>query len=145
MFFMAPGMVFMIPGGFLSSFIVPGWFKSELRAAVRRWEHPKRYLFDLHLSPTIPLGLTGWLWPSVDDDHDPGDITRLYVFSPPHTHPPHEQETVEWGETAAHLQIRKTNTCFLKRPSLCLFAKEKSFFESSESHETKEHKLMFKG
>ena len=33
MFFMAPGLVFMIPGGFLSSLMVPGWFKSELSAA----------------------------------------------------------------------------------------------------------------
>ena len=32
-FFMAPGLVLMIPGGFLSSFMVPSWFKSELSAA----------------------------------------------------------------------------------------------------------------
>ena len=31
--FMDPGLVFMIPGGFLSSLMVPGWFKSELSAA----------------------------------------------------------------------------------------------------------------
>ena len=30
--FMAPGLVFMILGGFLSSLIVPGWFKSKLSA-----------------------------------------------------------------------------------------------------------------
>ena len=33
MFFMAPGLVFMIPGGFLWSLMVPGWFESELSAA----------------------------------------------------------------------------------------------------------------
>ena len=33
MIFMSPGLVFMIPGGFLSSLMVPGWFKSELSAA----------------------------------------------------------------------------------------------------------------
>ena len=32
-FFMAPSLVFMIPGGFLLSFMVPGWFKFELSAA----------------------------------------------------------------------------------------------------------------
>ena len=31
-FFMVPGLVFMIPGGFLPSLMVPGWFKSELSA-----------------------------------------------------------------------------------------------------------------
>ena len=33
MLFMAPGLVFIIPGGFLLSLMVPGWFKSELSAA----------------------------------------------------------------------------------------------------------------
>ena len=32
-FFMAPGLVFIIPGGFLSSLMVLGWIKSELSAA----------------------------------------------------------------------------------------------------------------
>ena len=32
-FLMVPGLIFMIPGGFLSSLIVPGWCKSELSAA----------------------------------------------------------------------------------------------------------------
>ena len=35
---MAPGLVFMIPGGFLSSLIVPGWFKSELSAEGVKWD-----------------------------------------------------------------------------------------------------------
>ena len=30
MVFMVPGLVFMIPGEFLSPLMVPGWFKSEL-------------------------------------------------------------------------------------------------------------------
>ena len=33
MLFMAPGLVFIFPGGFLLSLMVPGWFKSELSAA----------------------------------------------------------------------------------------------------------------
>ena len=60
--FMAPGLVFMIPGGFLSSLIVPDWFKSELSAAGAKLDvenTPKRYLLDLYLGPTIPLGLAG--------------------------------------------------------------------------------------
>ena len=40
----------MIPGGFLSSQMVPGWFKSELSAAGTKW--------DIEITP----------WPSDDDD-----------------------------------------------------------------------------
>ena len=32
MFFMAPGLVFMMPGGFVSSLMVPGWIILELSA-----------------------------------------------------------------------------------------------------------------
>ena len=32
-FFMATGLVFMMPGEFVSSLMVPGWFNSELSAA----------------------------------------------------------------------------------------------------------------
>ena len=33
MLVMAPGLVFINPGGFLLSLMVPGWFKSDLSAA----------------------------------------------------------------------------------------------------------------
>ena len=51
---MVPDRFFIIPGWFL-------WFYSSRLVCIRRevshWEQPKRYLLDLYLGPTIPLGL----------------------------------------------------------------------------------------
>ena len=64
MFFMAPCLVFMIPGGFLSSLMVSGWFWSELSAAGAKW--------DIEIIP----------WPS-DDDYDDDDplVTQCYTVA----------------------------------------------------------------
>ena len=74
-FLIAPGLVFMIPGGFLSSLMVPGWFKSELSAAGAKWDienTPKGTHLIYILAPQSRWALPaiGRLWPSDDDDED---------------------------------------------------------------------------
>ena len=61
MFFMAPGLVFMIPGGFSSSLMVPSWSISEPQLGLNPQARSETLrTLHLYLSPTIQLGLAGF-------------------------------------------------------------------------------------
>ena len=60
---MDPGLVFMIPGGFLSSLMVPGWFESELSGAGVKW--------DVKNTEKVLTSSVSWPHnPASDDDDD---------------------------------------------------------------------------
>ena len=73
--FMAPGLVFMILGGFSLSLMVPGWPKSEpklcpnLQARSETLKTPKKVLTSSVSWPHDPARPC-WLWPSGHDDDD---------------------------------------------------------------------------
>ena len=69
MLFMAPGLVFIFPGGFLLSLMVPGWIKSELSAAGAKWDvkNTKKVLTSSVSWPHDPARPCR-LRPSDDDD-----------------------------------------------------------------------------
>ena len=66
--FMAPGLVFMIPGGFSSSLMVPGWSISEPQLGL----NPQARSETLKTPNCIlaPRSRRLGLWPSGHDDDD---------------------------------------------------------------------------